>query len=82
MDVVNQFLLAKKIKLDNILFSVLDGTNTMTEKRSGLQKRFKNFSPFNIYINCCNCRLVLCLPHLIKNTECFEVLFDYDAVLL
>ena len=50
MDVVNQFLLAKKIKLDNILFSVLDGTNTMTEKRSGLQKRFKNFSPFNIYI--------------------------------
>ena len=82
MDIVNQFFLAKNIKLDKILFSVLDGTNAMSGKKNGLQRRIRNFSPFNIYIKCRNHRLALCLPHLTKNIEYAELLFVYDAVLL
>ena len=36
MDVVNQFFLAKNIKLDKIPFSVLDGTNAMCREKNGL----------------------------------------------
>ena len=82
MDIVNQFFLAKNIKLDKILFSVLDGTNAMSGKKNGLQRRIRNFSPFNIHVNCRNHRLALCLPHLMKNIEYAELLLDYDAVLL
>ena len=69
MDVVNQFFLAKNIKLDKMLLSVLDETNAMGGKKNGLQRRIRNFSPFNIYINCRNHRLALCLPPLMKNIE-------------
>ena len=51
MDVVNQFFLAKNIKLYKILFSILDGTNAMSGKKNGLQRRIRIFSPFNRYIN-------------------------------
>ena len=51
MDVVNQFFLAKNIKLDKILFSILDGNNAMSGKKNGLQRRIRIFSPFNRYIN-------------------------------
>ena len=82
MVAVSQFFLAKNIKLDQILFSVLDGNNAMSGKKNGLQRRRRNFSPFNIYINCRNHRLALCLPHLMKNIEYAELLLDEDAVLL
>ena len=36
MDVVYQFFLAKNIKLDKILFGVLDGTNVMSGKKNHL----------------------------------------------
>ena len=36
MDVVNQFFLAKNIKLDKLLFSVLDGTNAIVGEKNGL----------------------------------------------
>ena len=36
MDAVNQFFLAKNIKLDKIPFSVLDGTNAMSVENNGL----------------------------------------------
>ena len=49
MDAVNQFFLAKNIKLDKIFFSVLDGTNAMSGKKNGLQ-RIRNFLPFKMYI--------------------------------
>ena len=82
MDIVNQFFLAKNITLDKMLFSVLDGTNTMSGKKNGLERRIRNFSLFNIYINYRNHRLALCLPHFLKNIEYAELLLDYDAVLL
>ena len=66
----------------NILFSAFEGSNAMSGKKNLLQKRIRNFSPFNIYINCCNHGLALCLPHLMKNIEYAEPLLDYDAVLL
>ena len=82
MDTVNQCFFAKNIKLDKIHFSVLDGANAMSGKYNGLQRRIRNFSPFNIYINCRNHRLALCLPHLTKNIEYAELVLDYNAVLL
>ena len=39
MDVMKNFFLAKSIKLDKIMFSVLDGTNSMSGKNTGLQRR-------------------------------------------
>ena len=47
MDVVNQFFLAKNIKLDKILFSVLDRFSAMSGKKNGSQRRIRNFSPLN-----------------------------------
>ena len=82
MDVVSQSFLAKNIKLDIILFSVLDRTNAISGKKNGLQRRIGNFSPFNIYINCHNHRLVLCLPHLMKYIEYAKLVLDSNAVLL
>ena len=37
-DVIKNFFLAKSIKLDKIIFSVLDGTNSMSGKNTGLQR--------------------------------------------
>ena len=54
----------------------------MSGKKNGLERRIRTFSPFNISINCCNHRLALCLPYLMKSIENAEPLLDYDAVLL
>ena len=45
MDVVNQFFLAKNIKLDKILFGIIDITNTMTGKKKCLHRRIRTFPP-------------------------------------
>ena len=47
MDVVNQFFLDKNIKLDKILFSVLDRFSAMSGKKNGSQRRIRNFSSLN-----------------------------------
>ena len=82
MDVIKNFFLAKSIKLDKIMFSVLDGTNSMSGNNSGLQRRIRFYSPFNMYINCRNHRLALCLLHLMKDADFAELLIDYDSLLL
>ena len=82
MDVIKQFFEVKNIKVENIFFSVLDGTNAMSGKKSGLQRRIRHYSTFNIFINCRNHRLALCLPHIMKDPDFSELLMDYDAVLL
>ena len=48
MDVIKNFFLAKSIKLDKIMLSVLDGTNSMSGNNSGLQRRIRFYSPFNM----------------------------------
>ena len=64
------------------MFSVLDGTNSMCGKKTGLQIRIRFYSPFNIYINCRNHCLALCLRHLMKDVNSAEILTDYDSQLL
>ena len=54
----------------------------MSEKKNHLQRIVRNFSPFNIYLNCCIHRLALCLPHLMKKIEYVELLLDNNAALL
>ena len=53
----------------------------MSGKMNGLQRRIRNFPPFNICISCGNHKLALCLPHLMKIIEYAELLLDYDAVI-
>ena len=67
--------------MGTVFFSVLDGTNSMSGKKNGLQRRIRNYSPFNIYINCRNHCLALCLPHLMKDQYLGELLSDFDALL-
>ena len=64
------------------MFSVLDGTNSMGGKNTGLQKRIRFYFPFNMYINCRKHRVALCLPHLIKDADFAKLLTDYDSLLL
>ena len=54
----------------------------MSGKNTGLQRRIRFYSPFNIYINCRNHRPALCLPHLMKDVDFAELLIDYDSLLL
>ena len=79
MDVIKNFFLAKSVKLDKIMLSVLDGTNSMSGKNTGLQRRIRFYSPFNMYINCRNHRLASCLLHLMKDADFAELLIDYDS---
>ena len=43
------------------MFSVLDSTNSMNGKNARLQRRIRFYFPFNMYINCRNHRVALCL---------------------
>ena len=54
----------------------------MSGMNNGLQRGIRFYSPFNIYINCRNHRLALCLHHLMKDVDFAELLIDYDSLLL
>ena len=82
MDVIQTFFSAKSLKINTVLFSVLDGTNSISGKKNGLQKRIRYYSPFSIYINCKNHRLALSLPHLMKDICLGEIINDYGILLL
>ena len=82
MNTLKLFSEAKQIILERVPFSVLDGTNAMCGKEQGLQRRIQHYSPFIIYVNCCNHHLALCLPHIMKNKKFSNMLADYDALLL
>ena len=64
------------------MFSVLDDTNSMCGKNTGLQRQIKFYSPFNIYINCRNHQLVLCLPHVMKDVAFAELLINTHSCLV
>ena len=82
MDDIQMFFTAKSLRIDTILCSVLDGTNSMSGGKNGLQRRIRYYPPFSIYINCRNHRLALCLPHLMKDICLGGVMNDYDTLLL
>ncbi|XP_060575861.1 uncharacterized protein LOC132733267 isoform X6 [Ruditapes philippinarum] len=50
----------------------------MSGVNKGLQPRFRHVVPFQLYINCRNHRLALCVSHLVKQ---YPVLLDLDAVM-
>ena len=79
MNVVQKFFTAKSLRIHTILFSVLDGTNSMSGKKNGLQTRIRYHSPFSIYINCRNHGLALCLTHLMREICRGEIMNDYDT---
>ena len=67
------------------MFSVFHGTNAMSGKKSGFQKRIRFHSHFNIlmyYTNCRNHPLALYLPHVMKDPDIGELLSDFDPLLL
>ena len=82
MDVVQKFFTAKSLRIDTTLFSVLDGTNSMSGEKNGLQVRIRYYSPFNIYINCRNYCLAICWPHIMRDICLGEIMNDYDILLL
>ena len=82
MKTLQLFFEAMQIILERVLFNVLDGTNVMSGKEGGLRRRIQHYSPLNIYVNCSNHRLALCLTHIMKNKKFSNMLTDYDALLL
>ena len=82
MDFILKFLQAKSLNIGRVFFSMLDSTNSMRGNKNGLQRRLRNYLPFNIYINCRNHCLALCLPHLMKDQYLGELVSDLDALLL
>ena len=82
MNAIQKFFTAKSLRIDTILFSVLDGTNSMSGKKNGLQRKIRYYSPFSIYINCRNHRLAPCLPHLMKDIYLGEIMNDCNSLLL
>ena len=82
MDTLKLFFETKQITPEKVLFKIHDGTNVMSDKEGGLQRRTGHYSPFNIYMICHNHCLALCLPHIVKNKKFSEMLADYDALLL
>ena len=72
VDVIRKCFQAKNMKLNKIFFRDLDGTNSMSGTKS-------LYCPLNLYVNCRNCPLVLCLSHLTKDSELGELQIDYDA---
>ena len=54
----------------------------MSGRKNGLQWRFRNESLHNIYVNCRDHRLALCLPHLMKQKKFVPLLATYNNFLL
>ena len=71
--------LEKSIDKTKNCFLGLDGTNTMSSERKGLQRRIRHVSPFAIYMNCCNHPRALSLVHLLKM---YRELESLDKLLL
>ena len=51
MNVTLRFFQAKPMKIIKIFFSVLNGINSMSGRKKGLQRRIRFYSPFNLFIN-------------------------------
>ena len=79
MDIISKFLISQEIQPYYIRFCGLDGTNSMSSERCGLQRLIKHYSPHAEYINCHNHRLALCFIRLLKE---FPSLVSLDTMLL
>ena len=63
---LDEMFIGKYINKSLIRFSGVDGTNAMSGKQNGMQRKIQHVPPYALYINCCNHILALCLVHLIK----------------
>ena len=66
MTELEEMFAEKHINKSLIRSSGLDGTNTMSGKEIGMQRKIQHVSPYALYINYRNHILALCLVHLIK----------------
>lgn len=81
MGVIQTFYILKSLRIDTILFSVLDSTNSGSVNKNGMQRKIKYNALFSIFISCKNHHLNLYLPHLIKNMCLGEKMKDHDSLL-
>ena len=54
MDITSNFLISKEIQPSYVRFCSLDGTNSISSERCGLQCLIKHSSPHAEYIDCRN----------------------------
>ena len=59
MEIIETFLQSKEIECSYIRFCGLDGTNSVSSERCGLQRLIRHSSPHSQYINCRNHHLAL-----------------------
>ena len=74
-----EVLCAKDLDIKQLIFHGLDGTNSMSGERSGLQRRLRHESPHSKYVNCRNHRLALAFLHLMPQ---FKQLREADTTIL
>lgn len=79
MNAIEIYLNAKQIDIKKAYFNGFDGCNTMSGENKGLQRTFQHHMPYQIYINCRNHKLTLCVKHMMG---AFPVLQDIDNLLL
>lgn len=78
-NIICEVLENKGIDMNKMMFNGMDGTNTMSGERSGLQRRFRHRVPHTKYTNCRCHKLALVFVHLLPR---FQVLRDVDCVIL
>ncbi|CAG2198702.1 unnamed protein product [Mytilus edulis] len=79
MDTIYEFLLAKGIDIEKVMFVAFDGCNTMSGSVKGVQRLFRHQSVYSIYVNCRNHKLALCFKHVMKG---YSILQETDASLV
>ena len=79
MEAIETFLHRKQLDIKKAYFVGFDGCNTMSGENTGLQRRFRHHMPFQLYINCRNHKLALCVKHMMGH---FPVLQNIDSLLL
>ena len=80
MELIHTFLRSKEIECSYIRFCGLDGTNSMSSERCGLQRLIRHSSPHAQYINCRNHRLALCFVHLLKISKDWRLFYRTPSV--
>lgn len=79
MGTMSDFLIAKGIDIEKVMFVAFDGCNTMSGSVKGVQRLFCHHSVYSIYVNCRNHKLALCFKHVMKD---YSILQETDACLI
>ena len=52
IDKIKEILEDRGIDITKTRFTCFDGTNSMSGEKNGVQRRYKNYAPFSVYVNC------------------------------